>query len=135
MGFKTEDVLLLRPYSFYVKSYRLPDLFAGKLHALLFRKWKNRVKGRDWYDMEWYIQKGISVNLTHFKIRAIESGDWDSSLLLDHFKLLELLQQKIRNTDLELIKQDVRPFINSENSMRIWSESYFMDIIKLLQTE
>ena len=61
--------------------------------------------------------------------------DWDASLLLDHSKLLELLQEKIRNTNLELIKQDVRPFINSENSLRIWSESYFMDIVKLLKTE
>lgn len=135
MGFRTEEVLLLRPYSFYVKSYLLPDLFAGKLHALLFRKWKNRVKGRDWFDMDWYIRKGISVNLAHFKIRAIESGDWDSSVQLDRIKLLELLQEKILRTNMELIIQDVRPFIVSDSSLRIWSESYFIDIIKLLKTE
>jgi predicted nucleotidyltransferase component of viral defense system len=135
MGFRTEEILLLRPYSFYVKSYLLPDLFAGKIHALLFRKWKNRVKGRDWYDMDWYIRKGTSINLTHLRIRAIESGDWDSSIQLDRIKLLELLQEKIRTTDMELIKQDVRPFIDSDNSLRIWSEPYFTDIIKHLKAE
>ena len=46
-GFATEERLLLQPYSFYVKCYALPDLFAGKLHAVLFRRWKNRVKVRD----------------------------------------------------------------------------------------
>jgi predicted nucleotidyltransferase component of viral defense system len=135
MGFRTEEILLLRPYSFYVKSYLLPDLFAGKIHALLFRKWKNRVKGRDWYDMDWYLRKGILLNINHLRTRAIESGDWDSSIQLDRIKLLELLQEKIRSTDMELIKQDVRPFIDSDNSLRIWSESYFIDIIKHLKAE
>jgi hypothetical protein len=76
LGFKTEEKLLLRPFSFYVKCFTLSDLFAGKMHALLFRKWKNNVKGRDWYDMEWYIKKGIPLNLKHFTLRAIDSGDW-----------------------------------------------------------
>ena len=59
LGFDTEEKLITRPFSFYVKCFTLPDLFAGKMHALLFRKWQNNVKGRDWYDMEWYIKKGI----------------------------------------------------------------------------
>jgi len=52
LGFETEEKLLLRPFSFYVKCFALPDLFAGKMHALLFRKWGKNVKGRDWYEME-----------------------------------------------------------------------------------
>ena len=67
-GFTTEEKLLLKPFSFYVKCFSLPDLFAGKMHALLFRKWKSRVKGRDWFDMEWYIRKGVPLHLDHFFI-------------------------------------------------------------------
>ena len=59
--FSTEEKLLLEPLSFYVKCFGLPDLFAGKMHALLFRNWKSRVKGRDWYDFEWYVKKGGST--------------------------------------------------------------------------
>ena len=73
LGFDTEEKLLLRPYSFYVKCFTLPHLFAGKMHALLFRQWKQRVKGRDWYDLEWYIKKGVPLNLSHFVLRAILS--------------------------------------------------------------
>jgi hypothetical protein len=81
LGFETEDKLLLKPFSFYVKCLTLPNLFAGKMHALLFRKWGENVKGRDWYDMEWYIKKGTSLNLNHFLIRAIDSGDWHKETL------------------------------------------------------
>lgn len=57
-GFATENKLLLQPYSFHVRCYSVPDLFAGKMHAVLFRRWKNRVKGRDWFDFEWYVRHG-----------------------------------------------------------------------------
>ncbi len=65
LGFNTEEKLLLSPYSVYVKCFSLPDLYAGKMHALLFRRWRNRVKGRDWFDFEWYVRQGAELNLTH----------------------------------------------------------------------
>ena len=91
LGFDTEEKLLIRPFSFYVKCFSRSSLFAGKMHALLFRKWKNRVKGRDWYDFEWYIRKGIPLNLQHFLQRAKDTGDWqkDSTPFLPpHYRLL-----------------------------------------------
>lgn len=90
-GFQTEEKLLLKPFSFYTKCYQLPDLFAGKMHALLFRKWGNRVKGRDWYDMEWYIKKRIPLHLGHLAMRAKDSGDWEADNMTqkDFFRLLD----------------------------------------------
>jgi hypothetical protein len=35
------------------------------MHALLFRNRVNRVKGRDWYDLEWCIKNGVELNLEH----------------------------------------------------------------------
>ena len=55
-GFETEAKPILQPIPFAVRAYSLPDLFAGKMHALLCRRWRNRVKGRDWYDFVWYGQ-------------------------------------------------------------------------------
>jgi Nucleotidyl transferase AbiEii toxin, Type IV TA system len=71
LGFETEERLLLRPFSFYVKCFTISDLFAGKMHALLFRKSGKNVKGHDWYDMEWYIKKSIPLNLNHFLLRPV----------------------------------------------------------------
>jgi len=72
LRFETEEKLLIKPFSFYVKCFTKSNLFAGKMHALLFRKWKNRVKGRDWYDLEWYTRKGVPLNLDHFLERKIQ---------------------------------------------------------------
>src|SRR5258708_10829412 len=74
LGFETEEKLLLKPFSFYVKCFAISDLFAGKMHALLFRKWKNNVKGRDWDNLEWYIKKRVSSHLWHFLLRSQASA-------------------------------------------------------------
>jgi predicted nucleotidyltransferase component of viral defense system len=79
LNFTTENLLLTKPFSFYVNCLTLPDLFAGKMHALLFRKWINRVKGRDLYDLEWYLKMGVQINLKHFYQRALESEDWKAA--------------------------------------------------------
>lgn len=134
LGFQTEQKLSLRPFSFYVKCFDQPSLFAGKMHALLFRKWQDRVKGRDWFDMEWYIQKGIALNLQHFLQRAQDSGDWEkSSISKDEF--LNLLRDKIEATSIEKVKADVRPFVKEASQLNIWSQQYFLDLAKLLKLE
>lgn len=134
LNFKTEEKLLLRPFSFYVKCFDLPSLFAGKMHALLFRKWKNRVKGRDWFDMEWYIRKGVSLNLEHFLERAQESGDWEKPTISKE-ELLDLLRDKIKITSIDKVKADVRPFIRNMEQLEIWSPQYFLDLVDLLKIE
>lgn len=134
LGFQTEEKLLLRPFSFYVKCFDLPSLFAGKMHALLFRKWKNRVKGRDWYDMEWYIRKGVVLDLGHFLQRAKDTGDWENQSISKD-DLLELLRQKIKATPIENVKADVRPFIKDYRKLDIWSATYFLDLVELLKVK
>lgn len=134
LGFNSEEKLLVRPYSFYIKCFDLSSLFAGKMHALLFRKWKNRVKGRDWYDLEWYIRKGVPLNLNHFALRAFETGDWPSETITQN-ELLMLLQQKINEVSIEKIKQDVRPFIKNINQLEIWDKQYFLNLIELIRFE
>ena len=128
-GFLTEEKLLLKPFSFYVRCYQLPDLFAGKMHALLFRKWQKRVKGRDWYDMEWYIRKGVRLNKMHFIQRAIDSNDL-SIQEISNAELLQLLRKKIESISINAIKDDVIRFIGDENKLSIWSKQYFLDLIE-----
>jgi predicted nucleotidyltransferase component of viral defense system len=127
LGFETEEKLLLRPFSFYVKCFTISDLFAGKMHALLFRKWKNNVKGRDWYDMEWYIAKGIPLSLKHFVFRAKNSGDWPKDTITKN-EFLDLLNAKIGTVDLGRVKADIVRFIPDPKVLDIWSPQYFRDL-------
>lgn len=127
LGFATEEKLLLQPFSFYVKCFSLPDLFAGKLHALLFRQWKNRVKGRDWFDFEWYVRHAVTPNLVHFTRRAYESGSLRQEAV-SPIELQALLQQRIRSVDFENAKQDVVKFIPDATVLNIWSTDYFLQL-------
>jgi len=129
LGFETEEKLLLKPFSFYVKCFTISDLFAGKMHALLFRKWGNNVKGRDWYDMEWYIKKGIALNLEHFVLRAKDSGDWPNDTITKN-EFMELLTLRIDTVNLNRVKADINRFIPDPRAIEIWSSEYFHDLVK-----
>ena len=133
LGFATEEKLLLEPYSFYVKCFGLPDLFAGKMHALLFRQWKHRVKGRDWFDFEWYVRKRVPLNLSHFNQRALQSGDIGSPLDAESFR--QFLLQKIQAVDLNNAKLDVERFVLDGAALAIWSNDYFTDLSEQLVIE
>ena len=132
LGFETEDKLLLKPFSFYVKCLTLPNLFAGKMHALLFRKWGENVKGRDWYDMEWYIRKGTPLNLNHFLIRAKDSGDWKKDTITE-VEFRELLTKKIDTVKMNYVINDIKRFIRNVDALAIWSPNYFHDLINNLK--
>lgn len=134
LGFETEEKLLLRPFSFYVKCFTVSNLFAGKMHALLFRKWKNNVKGRDWYDMEWYIKKGIPLNLQHFLMRAKDSGDWKKETITEA-EFRTLLKEKIDAIDITRVKADISRFIPDQRVLDIWSAKYFHDLVSRLKIQ
>jgi predicted nucleotidyltransferase component of viral defense system len=132
LGFETEEKLLLKPFSFYVKCFKLPDLFAGKMHALLFRKWKNRVKGRDWYDMEWYVKKNVPVHLNHFLVRARNSGDWGEKTI-NQKKFMQLLSDKISTVSFKSVREDIVRFVRDDKALEIWSAEYFRDLIEKIK--
>ena len=132
LGFATEQQLLLQPYSFYTRCYTLPCLFAGKMHALLFRAWKNRVKGRDWYDFEWYVRKGIPMNWAHFCERA-RSFNQEEELTLERFA--ELLRERLSSVPMEQVKTDVLPFVRRPSELDIWSTDYFLHLAERMKTE
>jgi hypothetical protein len=70
----SEQKIMTRPFTFYISAYKPEFLFAGKMHAVIYRQWRNRIKGRDWYDYEWYIKNDIPMHLQHFEERAKQSG-------------------------------------------------------------
>jgi predicted nucleotidyltransferase component of viral defense system len=134
LGFATEEKLLIQPYSFYVKCFALPDLFAGKMHALLFRQWKNRVKGRDWYDFEWYVRKGVPLNLAHLSERSRQSGHWSGDDM-DREQFMKILHQRIESVDFASARQDVEHFVSDAEELAIWSTEYFLQLAQMILVE
>lgn len=128
-GFLTESRYVLRPIPFSVISYRLSDMFAGKLHAVLCRKWRNRVKGRDWYDMVWYLSNHPELHLSHLAERMRQSGDLGEEVDLTPDLLRKYLYDAISSLSVEQAVKDVKPFLLHPEAADIWTEEFFMDIV------
>ena len=128
LGFETEDLPLSRPYPFVVRCVALSDLYAGKMHALLYRNWKTRVKGRDWYDFQWYVANRVPLNFEHLQKRIREFNDED----ITKERFMEMLHEKLSTTDIESVKQDVRGFIFNQRDIEIWSNDYFLKLADMI---
>lgn len=129
LGFSTEQKLLVQPFSFMTRCVTLPGLFAGKMHALIFRTWGSRLKGRDWYDFEWYVRNGVKLDFEHLKERAREFNNIDLTPELFH----SLLSERLSSADIEMVKQDVRPFVKNPTELDIWSNDYFVALAGLIE--
>ena len=127
LKFVTEEKLLLQPSSCWVKVFTLDCLLAGKVHAALFRAWRNRVKGRDWYDLEWYIRNGVACNLRHLAERTKATSH--ESDLSSSEAVIEAFRSRIDSIDFDLAKSDVRPFLKDASSLNIWSREYFKALV------
>ncbi|MFH0914867.1 MAG: nucleotidyl transferase AbiEii/AbiGii toxin family protein [bacterium] len=127
-GFETQVRFLLQPVPFSVRTYSLPDLFAGKMHALLYRKWGNRVKGRDWYDLVWFAGNYPELRLSHLEQRMLQSGDWTGPGVLVGDALKQLLDDAIEALDVERARRDVEPFVRDPAALRVWSKKFFRDV-------
>jgi predicted nucleotidyltransferase component of viral defense system len=131
--FETESKLIVHPSEFYVRTYTLSHLFSGKLHALLCRKWGNRVKGRDWYDFIWFVKNGISPNLQHLSARLWQTGHLKEGRILTPPDLHDLLNARIQALDISLAKDDVVPFVKDASRLDIWSAAFFRDILNAMK--
>jgi len=131
LEFSTEHKLLLQPYSFMTRCFTLPCLFAGKMHALVFRSWKKRVKGRDWYDFEWYVRNRVPLDFKHLQERIRQFN----GLVVNQKEFLAMLKDKLATTNINQVKQDVMPFLKNPNELNIWSNDYFLQLSQMIEWE
>ena len=131
LNFRTEQKLLLQPHSFMTRCFTLPDLFAGKIHALVYRGWKNRVKGRDWYDFEWYVRHNVPLDFTHLAERCKQFNNENITPELFKEKLIE----RLSTADIKQVKEDVLPFVRNPKELDIWSNDYFVQLADMVKFE
>jgi len=127
-GFATEVRYLLRPVPFSVRTFSLPDLFAGKMHAVLCRGWKSRIKGRDWYDLVWFAAYHPELHLAHLEQRMRQTGHWTKSVPLTAEDLRDLVSKRIEKVDIDQIRREVEPFVKDAAALAIWSKEFFLDV-------
>lgn len=123
-----ENKYRLLPSPYKVKIFDMPSLFAGKLHAVICRAWRDRVKGRDLYDYVFYLSQNATVNLPHLNARLVDSGFIDNDFKLNRERLIKILQERFATIDFTQAKNDVLPFIRDKSKLELWSKEFFQDI-------
>lgn len=127
-GFDTKAKFLLNPIPFSVRTYSLPDLFAGKMHAVICRRWKARVKGRDWYDFVWFAANHPELHLAHLRERMVQSGHWPEGESLTERAFRKNLDEAIGAVDLDGARKEVAPFVADPDSLAAWSPGFFRTV-------
>lgn len=130
IGFDTENKFLLQPIPFSVRTFVLADLFAGKMHAVLCRQWKSRVKGRDWYDLVWFVAHHPQLHLAHLEQRMIQSRHLKEGKHLTKEEFFFRIANAIDKLDINQIKKEVEPFVKNPEALDVWSKEFFQDVAK-----
>jgi predicted nucleotidyltransferase component of viral defense system len=127
-GGATENMASLDfPILHQIKVASLETLFAGKTHALLCRSY---VKGRDWYDLLWYLGKNVQVNYGFLRNALQQMGPFEGQIsgIVDRNFVVTELTKKIESLDWKQVTMDVERFLKPEElpSLKLWGKDLFI---------
>lgn len=127
---KTEVKTRILPRFNEVRTFDITTLFAGKLHAVISRNWRNRVKGRDLYDYVFYLQNNAKVNMNYLREKLLHSDTISAHDNFNFAMLMDMLNDRFATLDYTTAKADVRSFIKDDRDLSYWSSSFFQTITK-----
>jgi predicted nucleotidyltransferase component of viral defense system len=120
------------PLDFEVCHQDLRSNFALKIHALLCRPY---LKGRDWYDFNWYVKHKVQPNLHHLQAALYQLGPWKNETITVSMDWLNnAMMQKITSVNWKDAAIDVERFLKpaERQSLSLWSEKFFQSKIENL---
>ncbi len=112
-GAKVAEHFHSGPIIFTVNHHDLPSLFAGKLHALLFRGF---VKGRDYFDLMFFLSKRVPFNAQLLRNATLQTHPETSLDSTD--EVLRRLKRRLREVDESNIAGDLAPFLLEPHDLR-----------------
>ena len=132
LGFNVENKYLSMLEFANVAVLDKESLFARKLHALLCRSYKNNVKGRDYYDFLFFIQRKIKPNLTYLRNKLIESHKINENDEFNIDILKNMLKKRFDEVDFDLVKNDAEHFVFKNEDLSYFSKELFIDMVDTL---
>lgn len=132
LAYRTESRFLMTPVNVGIRTVILEDIFAGKMNALLYRQWKGRVKGRDWYDWLWLMRQGVTLDLSRLAIHMQTSGAMKQGEKLTKKRFRDLMVARIKAVDLEGAKADIKVFV-ADPTVIEWSRDMFRSFIEKIK--
>lgn len=129
LGFNTESRWLDMPEFAPVVVLDESSLFSGKIHALLFRKYNNTVKGRDYYDFLFYVSKGIKPNMAYLKNKLIENNKISKDENFNMEMLKRMLKERFEEVDFNQVKKDASRFVLKAESLDYYCKELFIQMV------
>lgn len=100
------------------------------MHAVLYRRWKTRFKGLDWYNLVWYVANHPQLHLSHLEQRMIQTGHLMEGEKITREKFIELTTEAIDHLDVNWAKREVETFVKNSEELEVWSKEFFLDVVK-----
>lgn len=127
-GGNLELTVINKLFMFTITHFDLPSLYATKLHACFFRRY---TKGRDFYDLLWYLAKKLEPNYTLLNnaIRQTHSGKLPK---INKNNFQQFLLEHVSKLNFEKIRQDVKRFLEDKNEVNLLDRQKFISLIKLI---
>ncbi|HMP75223.1 MAG TPA: nucleotidyl transferase AbiEii/AbiGii toxin family protein [Kiritimatiellia bacterium] len=125
-GARCERRLVTRHLTFFLQHHDLPTLLAGKLYAAITRKY---AKGRDWYDLLWYLshRPPVAPNLDllqHALDRSQGVGQMDAR------RWPTLARERLLALDMRAMADEVSPFLERKRDIQFVNTETLDQLLK-----
>ena len=114
-GWELGSTIVSKIYTFNIVHYNLPSLYAGKLHACFYRRF---TKGRDFYDLIWYLGKKVKPNFTLLNNAIAQTQGKNLGISESNFKAY--LLDSIKRIDFASAKKDVERFLEDKSGLNLF---------------
>ena len=103
----------------HLQHHNKASLLAGKLHAILQREY---VKGRDWYDLYWYLSQHqwASPNVAMLNNALIQSG-WEKGAITDD-NWRGYVLERLEPLDWAQVVTDVQRFLMKQEELTVFTK-------------
>lgn len=127
-GAVLEEKLVNKFFPINFLSFDRASLFAGKINALLSRKY---AKGRDFFDLGWYLLtwKGLQPNFIMLNNALRQTGWKGEGLAAENWRMF--LQEVVEKTDWKAVKSDVVRFLDRPSDADIFTKE---NVLRLLRS-
>jgi predicted nucleotidyltransferase component of viral defense system len=118
--------LIRRHVTLRLQHHDRSSLLAGKLHALFQRRY---VKGRDLYDLMWYLSDPDWPNPNFILLQnALQQTGWDGPVP-DEKNWRDILCQRLGKIDWKKCASDVKPFLERSTEAALLTQENFENLL------
>lgn len=122
-----ESTVYNSTFMFYMLHYALKSLFAGKVHALLCREY---TKGRDWYDLMWYLSKFRDIEPNYIKLNNAMAQTSKKPLQFNQENWKTEIKKVVKTLDWIKVRDDVARFLEDPSDIKLLIPETFINLLE-----